>query len=923
MKTRLLISLILLAGLTGLTGLESRAGNCQASFNATPDSTGYVFSFTNTSTGNFNYVQWSFGDGTGSNVFNPTHAYNGSGYAIVCLTVWDTLIGCQSTVCDTILINQGLNCFAQFTYSITGTTVNFYNGSFGGGNTTVTWDFGDGNVSSVNNPVHVYAPNNSYTACLIITDPVNQCTDTACMTFYINPPNNCNANFAMTDSSNYYYFFPDVYNADYDYFWDFGDGSTSTSAYPVHTYNGNGPWVACLTVTDSTQGCTASHCDTIYTGTNITCDAQFTASNSQGIYYFQPVNYNPNLDYFWSFGDGSSSNIAGVTHIYNAPGTYLVCLTVSDSTQSCYDISCDTIVISGNPATCDPSFTVIDSSGYAFLIPNTYNLNYYYYWTFNGQTSTSPYAAFSYNAPGYYTVCLFVTDSTQQCSASSCDSVYLGNPNPGCTVNIGYQTGSNNNIYYFQANTSGTGGNYTWSFGDGSSGTGMNPVHTYTTPGTYTVCVYFSSFAGCVDTSCVMVTVQPSSGCQAYFTTTYQNNFFTFTNNSQGNPTHYNWSFGDGTSSTSMSPNHTYTQAGIYQVCLTITDSINQCSDTYCDTVIVNSNPVNCTALFSVIDTAGLHYFLSAGGNGMNHSWTFGDGTSGTGAYPWHQYASAGWYTVCHTVTDSAFACSDTWCDSIYVGGMVFCNASFSYTTDTITNTVTFINTSIGGTTNYWYLGDGNSATVTNPVHQYPGPGTYLVCLTIYDNAGCQSSYCDSIMIGTGANCLPQFYANPDSTFGNGVVYFGILNQCPNTQYVWTFGDSTTATGPSPVHQFPATGWYSVCVTAYVNGLTYNWCDSVYALRLGSTGLTENAVSGISIYPNPSSGPVTLQYNLLVSGEVKTEILTADGRLVYSNLARQSQGKQEIRIDNELSSGVYILQVSTGGYRSTHRLIVQ
>ena len=46
------------------------------------------------------------------------------------------------------------------------------------------------------------------------------------------------------------------------YVWNFGDGTSSTEAYPTHTYAGNGPYNLCLSITDD-SGCTSTHCDSI------------------------------------------------------------------------------------------------------------------------------------------------------------------------------------------------------------------------------------------------------------------------------------------------------------------------------------------------------------------------------------------------------------------------------------------------------------------------------------------------------------------------------------------------------------------------------------------------------------------------------------------------------------------------------------
>jgi hypothetical protein len=50
-------------------------------------------------------------------------------------------------------------------------------------------------------------------------------------------------------------------NGSYQFFWDFGDGTSSTEAYPTHVYSGNGPWLLCLTMTSG--NCTDTYCDSI------------------------------------------------------------------------------------------------------------------------------------------------------------------------------------------------------------------------------------------------------------------------------------------------------------------------------------------------------------------------------------------------------------------------------------------------------------------------------------------------------------------------------------------------------------------------------------------------------------------------------------------------------------------------------------
>ena len=120
---------------------------------------------------------WEFGDGTSSNLQNPSHIFAESNWYLVCLTVTDSS-GCQADNCQWIYIDC---CNANFDFAlISGATVQFEDAScirFG----TREWDFGDGTTSSIENPTHTYAASGTYTVCLItVAIDSSACADTVC-----------------------------------------------------------------------------------------------------------------------------------------------------------------------------------------------------------------------------------------------------------------------------------------------------------------------------------------------------------------------------------------------------------------------------------------------------------------------------------------------------------------------------------------------------------------------------------------------------------------------------------------------------------------------------------------------------------------------------------------------------------------------
>ncbi len=161
-------------------------GNCVASFMAVHDSTLGVVHFTNTSTGDYTRIFWSFGNGQSSELPNPTVIYDTTfDYTYeVCITVFDSSLNCYNQFCDTIRIEQTeSNCglLVDFSYQIYSDTVQFNNSSSQA--ISYFWDFGDGTSSTVTQPWHVFPSTGTYGVCLYITDEFN-CTDSLCQVIH-------------------------------------------------------------------------------------------------------------------------------------------------------------------------------------------------------------------------------------------------------------------------------------------------------------------------------------------------------------------------------------------------------------------------------------------------------------------------------------------------------------------------------------------------------------------------------------------------------------------------------------------------------------------------------------------------------------------------------------------------------------------
>lgn len=367
-------------------------------------------------------------------------------------------------------------------------------------------------------------------------------------------------------------------------------------------------------------------------------------------------------------------------------------------------------------------------------------------WSFGNGTGSTQQNPTTTLAPGAYYVCLTITAiyQGQSCTAQYCDSIYVTGTQP-CNPNFTYQINPAG-VQFFASGTLNV--QWVWDFGDGTGSSSMNPTHTYNSPGTYNVCLVTLTGNGQQCSSCQTITITGGgTTCNASFnanqvqgTTTWN-----FTNTSTGNIGYYVWDFGDGTFSTLVNPSHTYTANGTYYACLTISDSMQSCIDTYCDTIIVGTG-TSCNANFGWQNNPanGSTSFSAVQAGNMSWYWDFGDGTTGTGANINHSFAP-GTYNVCLTVTTvNGLTCTS--CQTVTIQLNALCSSNFSVFPDSSqAHTYIAYNLATGAMpmTYLWSWGDGTSSTGAYPSHTYQGPGLYTICLTITDANGCTSTTCN------------------------------------------------------------------------------------------------------------------------------------------------------------------------------------
>ena len=149
-----------------------------------------------------------------------------------------------------------------------------------------------------------------------------------------------------------------------------------------------------------------------------------------------------------------------------------------------------------------------------------------------------------------------------------------------------------NGINFFDASNDSI-ATWHWDFGDGDTSNLQQPNHTYSSNGIYYVCLTITdSSMTCTDTYCDSILV---GNCFANFIhlpdSVSNSSTIQFYNFSAGTITNFSWDFGDSYSSSEFNPFHTYTTTGTYNVCLTVMDTVQLCTITFCDSVTVGNHP--------------------------------------------------------------------------------------------------------------------------------------------------------------------------------------------------------------------------------------------------------------------------------------------------------------------------------------------
>jgi PKD repeat protein len=851
--------------------------------------------FVNTSENAINYL-WDFGDGTSSNLVNPTHTYINTSSVVEVYDV--TLIAYNQNGCNDT-ITQGLIVYplAQFDFNITGdsgcsphtVTMPYISGVL-----NYNWDFGDGATSPFGIPTHVFMNNSDttvmYQVTLIGTSAFG-CIDTASVPVEVFPSPVAQFNMGVNSGcAPVEITFANLSLRADNYAWNYGDGNFSSNSDSLHSYifenTGSGVLTHVVVLNATTnEGCASQY------SLSVELYPQITAGFVDPASFCSPASItmsNTSINatsYQWDFGNGLQSVSANPSTFYaNNTGsteTFTISL-MAASNFGCTDTVFHDIDILPSPVAAFSASNLSGCSPVEVLFTNNSVFADSLHWNYDdGNTSnttdslhTHTFYNFGVGVQQYDIVLNAVSAEGCPSQFTQTITVYPGmsadfaNPGEFC---------SPANVAFDNMSVGAT--SYQWDFGNGIVSAMAEPTSYFENntddPLIYDVMLVATSSFGCMDTMMHPLVVNPTpvvaftpdilAGCSPLNVT-----FANSTVHADG----YQWNYGDGIFSTNADSlhSHLFVNNGVGPITYNVI--LNAFSNEGCvdqrTAAIVVYPPV--TAAFADPGAACSPATVSFDNNSMNavsYQWEFGNGLMSVMPDPTSFYnndtGDPQVYDVM-LIAISSFGCADTAYHNFVLNHTPVASFSPNINGGCAPLEVIFNNSTEFADTYAWSYGDGDVSAVSDSLHShiYVNDGLsvveYTVAIQTSTDEGCSSQASASIQVypyviaefsDPGEHCSPVNVSFMNNSL-NGVAY------------QWDFGNGIQSIMEEPTIYFVnTTDTIQVYNVQLLVSSSYG-CDVVTSMPLtihpkpvASFTMNESAAC------EPS--PVTLTNNSLVA----------------------------------------------------------
>jgi len=624
--------------------------------------------------------------------------------------------------------------------------------------------------------------------------------------------------------------------------------------------------------------------------------------------YFKDFSDTSNFHSFiWYFGDTLTSrandSAVGFTakHHYSRSGRYFVTLAGINGCGS-YAYYGDSIYVKlpvKNAGFTKDSIHITCGNATVFLhgtAQNTDSPMYYIYNFGDGrqQDTARALAAIShtYTSSGVYKI--IQTASNGFCRDTFSITVKINiEPYPvasfttpdtaGCApYAVQFQNNSQNALHYF------------WIFDNKIKDTSFSPLYNFKTIGYHSAQLITSNNQGCIDTltmdSLVHVVAPPAAGFSYTVHNKCTGNDITFTDTSGTGNSYHSWDFGDGNTSYTQNPTHTYKNNGEYKVLDIVANAY--CQDTARATISVFSPP---KADFNVKSKGSgcapyIVTLANTSQNAISYLWLFGDSTTDTSANPSHTYLKSGNFSV-KLIAINKWGCTDSVIkDSLFnVPAPPVASYTYSIQHLCVGNKVSFTNTSTHATRYLWSFSDGTTDTAKNPApHLYTASSYYTIYLNAY-NKYCADSFKQVLPLkGHLAPTASISYTGKTSYCTGDTIRLPLTsNSAPGFRYQWELNSRNLTGDTSVTDTVKAAGSYQVSITDSLGCTALSPAVDIYLLPLPATPkitvkgkvLTSSSSTNNQWYRNDTiiPGAIFQHDTVTISGKYSVTVTDTNG----------------------------------------------
>ena len=508
--------------------------------------------FLNTSYGAYSYA-WTFGDPTTTNdtssEVNPNYTYPDTGIYPLTLIAYaldstcnDTAYG-EARVFPAFFSRIGViseSCSNQFQFIDSSISLHS-NANYW------LWNFGDNQVSTMQNPSHQFASWGGYSVTLI-SSADSGCTDTSVVDVFVDPVPTSNFSMTLDTCAHRVSFFNSSHDAT-SYQWVFGDGNYSSETNPQHDYTLDGNMNAYL-VAMNDSGCSDTSDFTFQLPAVPIADFTWDIDPCDSLVHFHNLSLNTPSS-TWTFGDNTAAFNMDPVHLYTHSGAFTVTMNALGSNLTCTDLVTKTVYVNRKPLA---SFSlVLDTCSFLISSSNSSVDATHYYWNFSdGFSDQLVNSQHTYSVDGSINVQL-VAANDSGCYDTLSHSAWIP-PLPksdftwthtDCDSLVTFREQSSNAVAY------------RWLFGDGDSVEDAQAEHIYRMAGDIPVKLISTSQYGCRDTAGknIHIVIRTPAAFDLRLDSCSGEVYFS---NLSPIAVNYDWNFGDQKASTEENPVHRY-----------------------------------------------------------------------------------------------------------------------------------------------------------------------------------------------------------------------------------------------------------------------------------------------------------------------------------------------------------------------------